>query len=257
MRSSVCSLCLQTEWTCLCFSATPLSGLLLAATTHPPLPANAASASSGFGRDSASMSMFPGSAITAIVATSASDSVSEPTGGSSMGGSSSPSAFVAESASSILQRYDKSRMRPSSGGAETRSERSRVGSEPEEHAQVPEPGTIDDESRCVYTDINVKRPRMRRAGAESGRQPERVLSTRGKRCTRRLPEKHEATHSGEQRTRTHTHAEKNTTETRKSTFTLNFMSSYIEPRCLNNLNWLAIPSLGGFYIYNLVMVYRR
>ncbi|XP_029289273.1 deformed epidermal autoregulatory factor 1 homolog [Cottoperca gobio] len=77
------------------------------------LPAKAASASSGFGGDSASMSMFPGSAITAIVVTSASDSVSESTsstGGMPMGGSSSPSAFVAESASSIPPPNDKSRM---------------------------------------------------------------------------------------------------------------------------------------------------
>lgn len=84
----------------------------------PALPAKAASASSGFGRDSAPMSMFPGSAITAIVVTSASDSVSEPsTVGMPRGGSFKPSVFVAESASSILTN-DKSRTWTSGRGEE-------------------------------------------------------------------------------------------------------------------------------------------
>jgi len=80
-------------------------------------PAYAASASSEFGGDSAPMSRFPGAAITANAVTSASDSVSEPTscpGAMSRGGSWSPSAFVAESTSSIsCHTNDKSRTRPS------------------------------------------------------------------------------------------------------------------------------------------------
>lgn len=99
-----------------CFNGVPhdqwdgASGLQPEARLKTALPANAASASSGFGRASASMSMFPVSVITDIVVTSASDSVSEPsTVGMPMGGSSKPSAFVAESASSMIPPNESTR----------------------------------------------------------------------------------------------------------------------------------------------------
>lgn len=175
---------------------------------HPAsLPAYAASTSSEFGRDSAPMSRFPGSAITAIVVTSASDSVSEPTswtGSVSMGGSSSPSAFVAESASSIPRRWnDKSRMQPSSRGASTWSERSRARYEPrnEPHARLSSPRSGENQR------VRQRIKRTSRERRDYGRSAICLFSwSVSKKMNRRLPEEHEWIRSDTQRP-IHTHAD--------------------------------------------------